>query len=303
MSDLIGYLAARSVRRRPLAAASREPPSELSVQPRLPSLYESKSVIESGGAEPRTSEDESHGFLDLGRSPLVSQRDIAEFEPKRPTQAARSASRIAEPARDRFRVHEAEPAAGLDAAAPSRPYGAPGTRVPPATDGSTRRVADIQRLEAPRPPLVTAKSAPHATDVRRMSSEDEAAPGIDGDKGSEPTTSKSSLTQQVSRESTRDAGKTFALEKATASLPASPTPDATVGPASRHVMSPTPAPIGSPRLNPSPLSGTAPMPPRVQVTIGRIEIRATQSQPPQPPPQRRELRMSLEEYLAKRERG
>jgi hypothetical protein len=41
----------------------------------------------------------------------------------------------------------------------------------------------------------------------------------------------------------------------------------------------------------------------VQVRIGRIEIRATHAPAPQPPPQRREFGMSLEEYLAKRERG
>lgn len=46
-----------------------------------------------------------------------------------------------------------------------------------------------------------------------------------------------------------------------------------------------------------------PTPPVVHVTIGRVEVRAVQSQPPKPTAKPREPRMGLDDYLARRERA
>jgi hypothetical protein len=275
----------------------------VSVQPRLPSLYEPESVNESGAAERRVSEDESLGFVDMERAPPFLRPNIPGSEPKRPARDAPSGSRIAERARDRIPASEAEPEAGIDAAALPQLRVTRGPPAPPASDGSAHRVADIQPPEALRPRLATSKPAPQATDVPRSSAEDETPPDIDADQRSESTASKSFSTPQTTRESMRGGEKESRSEKATERLRTTPRPDATVAPALLRAVSPAPAPQTSTRLNPSRLSGTAPIPPRVQVTIGRIEIRATQTRAPQPLPQRRELGMSLEEYLAKRERG
>lgn len=92
-----------------------------------------------------------------------------------------------------------------------------------------------------------------------------------------------------------DTGRTMILERA--AIPARPVQTRLI----QHVEMAAPETI-FPVVEP-PVSAPPPSPPRIHVTIGRIEIRAITAPPSVKPAPARKTGMSLDEYLRQRERG
>jgi DNA segregation ATPase FtsK/SpoIIIE, S-DNA-T family len=290
MSGVLGYLAARSLRDPPATPGEEQRPPSPSVRPRVPSFYEAM-------------EDRQPAHNPVG---FVEEQTEIEQEPTAPSAAASSTSPIPAPSRR---------ARGPTAA----PHPTPATPPPLHQDSK----ADTAPAEEPAPAGSRERRPRHADQkvtplpVERSVSTD--APFRDQAADAQRSLDRARIPPPAPgqvRVPSRAAPVSAAAEH-------SPAPRAEPHPVVRpreysdansaKESTETPVPRLVPRHD-TPLEALRqpepPMParhepaaPRIRVSIGRIEIRAAYPAPPAPPVPRPAPAMSLDDYLAKRERA
>jgi hypothetical protein len=294
MSDVIAYLAARSLRAPVAAPSVGEPQSSTGMQPRPQTFYEPGSIGETGQAEFGAIEDESAADRSRDRPPRTAPPRRVELKPE-PREVVPPGSNSSAGMREPLRTLEPEPvqraaAPKVEAPVAPRRAGVAEGSLPTAAERPTLQAANMLRSQANG-------AAPPPSDPQELPL---SKPSQSSRRGS--VQERLDKTRETTRyeEPRISPVKTAGIETPSRSLDA---PAMKARQVSSSIVAP--APVSRPAaasLSPPP-PGPASVSPRVQVRIGRIEIRATHAPAPQPPPQRREFGMSLEEYLAKRERG
>ena len=291
MSGVLGYLATRSLRDAPATAPGEEqrPPSP-SVRPRVPSFYEAM--------QERQPWRNPAGF--------VEEQTENEQEPTTPPAAASLSTPIPAPSRP-----ARSPAA--------TPHPTPATPPPPRQDSK----ADVAPAEEPAPARSRERRPPHADEkvpplpVERSVSTDAPFHGQAAD------TPRSLDGPRIPPPAPRQVVVPSRAARVSAAAEPSPAPRAEPQPvvrprehsdaSSAQESTETPVQRLVPRHDTSlealrqperPLPARPePAAPRIRVSIGRIEIRAAYPAPPAPPAPRPAPAMSLDDYLAKRERA
>ncbi len=281
MSSIVAWLAARSLPGTGVVADDDSAPVPR-VRPRLPGRYETDAT-----SSPPFAEDVAHDAAPAAAAPVPrpeapapapeQRRGEPERQPQRPV-IVPSGAAAAPPARGQPapRVHAAQ-----DAERPAA------KAAPPAADLQTGKTQNGSAPPTASAPEAAPASRPRLPDpVRQEAAQHHAAPPRDSVREERRATHAKS----------RDA-----------------TPRKTPRPAPAVVVAPVqraPAGRAAPLMPPHAdrpralvpnVSATAAAPPRVQVTIERLEIRTATAQPPpqrRPPP--RPSTMSLDAYLADR---
>jgi hypothetical protein len=293
MSGVMNYFAARSLRE---PIGDREAPAKATLRPRLPSLYETRPESPELAAallkaETFANDEQAAADPAVVRS-FTSPRERRIEASSSPTLAAPISSPVGPAtAREPSSPHEA-------GAAPRSP------KEQPPRHGEMRPPAP--RAEDDAPPMREAESAPPpAPSPERRRAEN--PPPAPRDADARLAASTEPPRPDVSATPPPRTAETFRPTLERARAPSEPSVPRRGGVEPRPAA---PAPRGeSPRFGAPPLSlrtqaASAPAVPRVQVTIGRIEIRAAQAQAPaRTPPPRPAPAMSLDDYLAKREKG
>jgi hypothetical protein len=293
MTDIMAYLAARSLRGDRSARADDGTTMPL-LRPRLPSRYEPQ---EPGQATDVVHEDTS---LDVAPPPRRADqsRDDAASHARRASSESQSPPPVTTP------QHAETPSRNTSSpsADPSHPS-TDGQRdpqlvmPPPAPMAADERTDAASPTEPPQP--VRTQTSPPARE--RVPSD--AVPQRERRAPISPEAGDA--TRQTQDRATAD-------RAARQEPPALPPPRLPVtaplpeNPALRVVPAPLrPAGAADARRRPrEEIAAKTSEPPRVQVTIGRIEIRAVSAPPPpQPRPAPRAPSMSLDEYLANRDKG
>jgi hypothetical protein len=294
MSDVIAYLAARSLRAAVAAPSVGEPQSNTGMQPRPQTFYEPGSIGATGQPELGAIEDESVADRSRDRPPRTAPPRRVELKPE-PREVGSPGSNSSAGMREPLRTLEPEPvqraaAPKVEAPVAPRRAGVAEDSLPTAAERPMQQAANMLRSQ-------TNGAAPPPNDPQELPL---SKPSQSSRRGS--VQEKLDKTRETTRyeEPRISPVKTAGIETPSRSLDA-PAMEA------RQVSSSIVAPAlvsrpAAASISPPP-PGPASVSPRVQVRIGRIEIRATHAPAPQPSPQRREFGMSLEEYLAKRERG
>jgi hypothetical protein len=294
MTNVMAYLAARSLPGVQSVPADDGTPMPL-VRPRVPSRYETE-----GADLSIPTQDLEHKALPAEPAPAMRRqatRPIGEPQaeskapPKQPGAAVRrSADASVEPApRRRVSAAQAEPGAvrRADQAAPPAPSRAAELKSgdPTPTTPSVPRAATPAR---PRPPEYESGEAPDRQGPRRLAPRETTEDRLRTQASGDATT-----TQEAARPA-----------PAPAPIPAAP-PAQAAGALRLPSVVPRQADTRrGPAHARDAAEALAPAPPRVQVTIGRLEIRAASIEPP--PTRRSEPpapSMSLDDYLANRAKG
>ncbi|MBI1868059.1 MAG: hypothetical protein HYS06_07180 [Methylocystis sp.] len=285
----MSYLAARSLRD---PIAEKQAP----VRPRLPNLYETP-------PEPR----------ELAAFPLEVEIDPKEERAAANPAVARTFSSPQEPrieasSSQAFAAPIPSPAGAATAREPSSPREAdappPSPKVQPPRRAEMRSPAPHAEDDTP-PKREVAPVPPPAPAPRRRRAENTPPALREADAGlaasSEPLPPVLGATPPPRTAETLRTTFERAQAPAEPSVPSrgglTPRAPSTV---QRGETPHLAAPLPFPRVQ----AESPPAQPRVQVTIGRIEIRAAQAQAPaRTPPPRSAPAMSLDDYLAKREKG
>jgi hypothetical protein len=296
MTDVMAYFAARSLRGGHRAPAEDGAATPV-LRPRLPSRYEAMAPPEAGAAGDVAGED---AFLDV------------EPRPRHGAPVAESAP-TAEPAK--FAAPAPPAAALMPRAAATPPHRIAAAPAPPLQPPRVDREPgpDDLALSLPHPGVAAANAiAAPPPSLRPVPSADpppaRAAPRSDAVTGRQPPPPAPSETGDApDRRPNRTPTGGIApapsppLAPVLAAVGAPPREGrlARVAIASQHLGNTPQPPPARPRDT---VIGRSPAAPRIEVTIGRIEIRAASSPAPprtapRPPP------MSLDDYLAKRARG
>jgi hypothetical protein len=293
MSGVLGYLAARSLRESlPAASGDEGHRPQPSVRPRVPSFYEATEEREF-----RLS------------APILIEEETASSE-----QAAKPRAAPSLPAAFPAPAH-----AAVDAAAP-HPSSAPSPPPLPLRHDSNADIARTREPTAARSrvdkirgqrsgdmaPPTTERGASKAASPSRPEAL-EAPPAVDGPRVAAPPPEQPVPRSRAIIDSA--APENLRAPFAPPPLIVRPRCDADKDRPWQGVEARVPGlvpKIDAPRevlRQPQRLAPAPPAAPRVQVTIGRIEIRAAYAPPRPPPAPRPAPAMSLDDYLANREQG
>jgi len=292
MSGIMNYLAARSLHK---PIGDREAPAKAMLRPRHPSHYETRPELPELAAPPLEAEtfaNEEQAAATAVVRRFTSPRERRIDASSSPTLAAPISPPVGPTtAREPSSPHEAGAAPRSPKEQPLR-HSEMRPPAPRAEDGAPPR-----REGEPAPPFASSPErrragnpppAPRNADARLAASTEPPPPVV---SATPPLRTAETLRPTLDR----------------ARAPSEPSVPRRGGVEPRPAAA---APRGeSPHFGAPPLSlrtraASAPIVPRVQVTIGRIEIRAAQAQTPARTPQPRPApAMSLEDYLAKREKG
>lgn len=214
-----------------------------------------------------------------------------------------------------------------DRAVPGSPLAVQQVEPSPAPPASA--IAPVERWEAPplpvAPPLAWGQPPTIGSELRRTSTPHADAPApSSADRGPSEAngerTAPASLARFVNVRGLPASASVVdqpRLPEVAAVLPAMPpapavsfqpasVPDAPHQPAVPAILYPsTPTPVRprEPVASPPREPVAPPHPPRITVTIGRVEVRAIPPPPPRPSPQSPAPKLSLDEYLRRREGG
>jgi len=289
MSGVLGYLATRSLRDAPATAPGEEqrPPSP-SVRPRVPSFYEAM--------QERQPWRDPVGF--------VEEQTEIEQEPATPPAAASLSTPIPAPSRPaRSPAATPHPMPSTPPPQDNKADTAPAEEPAPVRSRERRpRHADqkAQPLPVERSVSTDAPFHPQAADAQRSLDRPRTPPPASGQAVVPSRTAPVSAAAEHSpalRAEPHPVVRPREHSDATSAKESTETPVPRLVP--RHAT-----PLDALRQPERPLPARPePAAPRIRVSIGRIEIRAAYPAPPAPPAPRPAPAMSLDDYLAKRERA